>query len=115
MNTHISDLVVLVVDPTHAQYGQLGELTWHDWRESGMMGVKFADGTEVDFPDGKIEGDQWKPVKSFYRHDNEIGQAFDEDRKAGIEGLKEIYSALNIGGLETLQEKYFEVFGEYIE
>ncbi|MBW2969019.1 hypothetical protein KY314_02795 [Candidatus Woesearchaeota archaeon] len=114
MNTNIRDMVVLIVDPVHNEYGQLGQITWHDWRESGDMGIRFSDEDEIVLPDGNLEGDKWRPIKSFYRHDDETGRVFDSNRKAGLKGLKELYLSLNLGGLEELQEKYFELFGEYI-
>src|SRR3989304_2270237 len=47
-----SSFLLYVRDPKHPDYGKVGELDGHDWRESGMYFVKFPDGSSALCYDG---------------------------------------------------------------
>ena len=47
-----SSFLLYVRDPEHPDYGKVGELDGHDWKESGMIFVKFPDGTSTACYDG---------------------------------------------------------------
>ena len=110
-NTPISDIAVLCVDPVHKRCGEVAELLLHDWRESGQLMVRFADGQQQVFPDGLEKDDEWKPVESYYRHNNSIGRQWDKEHGSGPEGLKRRYLELKVGGLPNLIRNYLAVFG----
>ncbi|MBS3172301.1 hypothetical protein J4438_01825 [Candidatus Woesearchaeota archaeon] len=116
METDISDIAVLCVDPVHKRCGQVGKLIYHDSRESGLLQVEFADGRRVQFPDGGEPRDEWKPVERFYRHNDKAGRAWDSSKdKAGPEGLKARYLGLNVGTIDDLAGNYLAVFREKLE
>jgi hypothetical protein len=48
----IGDLIGLVVDPNHDQYGAAADLEANDW-ENGQLLVRFADGTIATLYDGQ--------------------------------------------------------------
>lgn len=50
--------LIYVRDPNHPRYGQVGDLSGHDWRESGALFVDFKDGQEA-FADDKRQVSYW--------------------------------------------------------
>lgn len=51
-NFSLSQFLVYVTDPNHPRYGQVGEMVSHDWKESGMVGIRFSDGQTTNLTDG---------------------------------------------------------------
>lgn len=106
----LSDTVVLCVDPTHARYGQVGELISHDL-DGGVLTLRFADGTK-DFPDGLEPTDEWRPTKRFYRYRDERGSIRDREDGTDLDGLVKTFLSLNVGDLNKLKADYQAVFNE---
>jgi hypothetical protein len=48
----IATCVALVIKPNDERYGHIGAISYHDWRESGDIGIRFADGEEGVYNDG---------------------------------------------------------------
>ena len=110
-NTNVKDMVVLVVDPNHLRYGQVGRMLYHDWQEYGGIGVMFRDGIAEEFYDGLMKGDPKSKINRYYRHLNEKGLRFNKDG-AGLRTLQDDFLKLQKGNLEELAEQYRDVFHE---
>jgi hypothetical protein len=69
----VGDIVAFVVDPNHERFGERASVGVHDWRESGDVWVRFADGTSAPFHDGMMSDDAYLPGVWIVR--TELGEA----------------------------------------
>jgi len=106
--TSVDDMVVLVVDQEHQRHGQIGRMLYHDWRESGDIGVSFSDGSMEQFYDGIMNCDSHPKIKRFYRHRNILGTGYDEKNVGPASFQKEF--AEHGGSPEKLAEQYRALF-----
>lgn len=98
--TPVSSVAVLVTDKDNPRFGQIGRMTLHDWRESGLMYVIFADNKEEEYHDGWIRGDPKSPVRIL-------------DRVNDPQSLIDEYLKLGVGDMDSLRKKYNQVFSDY--
>lgn len=47
----VSQTMVYIGDPESPHYGRAGDLLWHDWKDSGFMGIKLSDGEAIELHD----------------------------------------------------------------
>ena len=107
----IGNMIVLVTDKEHPRYQQVGKMLYHDWRESGIVGVQFSDGHEEEFSDGLLVGDSHSKIKRFYRRRDSTGELYDDSENAGPLSLKAEFVKQG-GSLEELAEQYRLLFDE---
>lgn len=100
--THVSDIVVLVIDEYDPRYGQIGRLWWDD-SEYGTYGVKFKDGGSEEYSDG---------IERFYRGKDKEKEKGWEQYNRTIKDLKATFLELDVGSIERLKKDYKELFGE---
>ncbi len=105
MLTHLDDLVILIVNPQDARYGQLAKLTEHDWKDSGLYLVEFLDGKMEIYPD------DGSTAKAFYRHNDPEGKELNHIG-CGPRNLTEVYLDLERNDLHTLARDYKKLFGK---
>jgi len=60
-DTPVTQVTLVVVDPSHARYGQTAQLTAHDWKEYGTMFALFPDGEHAELHDGMMSDDLLLP------------------------------------------------------
>lgn len=60
-DTPVADITLVVVDPTHARFGQKAKLTAHAWNDDGGLHALFSDGTMEVFHDGMMSNDPLLP------------------------------------------------------
>lgn len=53
---NIRELAPVIIDPRHERFGQAGEMTFSGWMGDGTCLIKFQDGEEDSFNDGRITG-----------------------------------------------------------
>ena len=109
-DTKVEDMVVLVTDPNHPQYGQIGVMSYHDWGY-GDIDVEFSDGHIDGFYEGMMKGGSPSQINRYYRRFNEKGLRFDR-RNMGPEALQIKFLELGMGDLESLAEQYKLLFRE---
>jgi len=110
---HVQDLVALCVDSSHEKFGELGKITFHDWKDSGRIGVVFKDGKELVFPDGLVKGENVS-IERYYKYSNGIGEFWDENSKSGPKSLKKRFLYIN-KSWKKLKDDYRAIFGEQID
>lgn len=54
----IGQFLIYIKNPNHPRYGEVGEIGFHDWRDGGM-GVRFSDGSLVQFRDDSGDLSFW--------------------------------------------------------
>ena len=113
MNVPVNDLVALCVNSSHEKFGELGKITFHDWKDSGRIGVVFKDGKELVFSDGLLKGENVY-IERYYRSNNGIGKFWDEKSKSGPKELKKRFLYIN-KNWKKLQDDYGAIFGEQID
>lgn len=112
-DTPVDNIAVLVTQPQHPRFSQLGKLEAHDWKEYGVYFIRFADGKREQCPDGLCKGDPPSPVTLFYRHRDERGTGFDsDDQIKGPVGLMDAYLKMSGGTISSFQEQYKRLFEE---
>lgn len=92
-DTPVTDIMLVVVDPDHARYGQTASLEVHDWRESGSMYATFPDGGRADLHDGMMSDDPLLPqamriLKSNHRAQQALRQTLGNVQPALLEIAK---------------------------
>src|SRR3989344_5574269 len=60
-DTPVSEITLLVADPSHPRFGQTAQLEAHDWKECGALFAKFPDGTSEGLHDGLMSNDASLP------------------------------------------------------
>lgn len=90
-DTHVTEIVLVIVDPGHERYGQTAELSAHDWRESGALYARFSDGSFGQFHDGMMSDDPLLPEAArIHKKDRHALQAL----RQTLEGARNELSAI---------------------
>ncbi len=53
---NINEIAPVIIDPSHARFGQVGEMTFSGWMGDGTCLIKFDDGEATSFNDGWLTG-----------------------------------------------------------
>ncbi|MBI4017512.1 MAG: hypothetical protein HY366_01045 [Candidatus Aenigmarchaeota archaeon] len=69
------NMAVLITEPAHDRFRQMGRRRYHDWQEYGVVGTDFSDGGHARLPDGLCGTP--RVMEQFYAFDNHTGQLFD--------------------------------------
>lgn len=104
-SVNVNDMAVLVTDKSNPRYGQIGKMDYHDWNNSGEIGVIFSDGKLEKFYDD----DNPQRIRSYYRHKDTNAMKFDA-KGVGPSSFERDFLALSVGGLEKLSEECRKLF-----
>ncbi len=91
MDRSVDEFLMKVVDENHPRFGQIGQLTAHDWKGYRKYHVLFPDGKEEYFPDGAREPCPLEEVDKAELTEREIVELFGrvELRRLGLEAASE--------------------------
>ena len=101
----VGNVVWLVTDRNNPSCGQMARVVSHDWRESGEVMVRYADGRQETFKDSEQKG------KMFYAVRNEAGKVYDETMDGPL-GLLRAFKDLDVGNIEEFHRRFRTTLGQ---
>ncbi len=109
----VKDLVALVDSKEHPKHMQIGKVIYHDWRESGEIGIEFPNGSFDKFDDDYITKNGSLGLKRFYRHLDGEGKNIDFNKSAGPVSFQKYFLEQG-GNLKEMSKQYEVLFGEVL-